>query len=223
VRVIHFLILGLALAVGGCQLGPSKKQLQALQSLRIEATTRTEARKLFGKPWGSADGEWRVDVYQLGRHQLDAEGFNPGHLANNGDVIDLTMLYLVFNTSDVLEKTNIHRWTAVGKVKSFLLNRVGNEFNTADQERIIPGQTKLQDLETWYGPPVLLGPNEHGGRTAAWFCTLHAYGGMIHMFEHQNLWVRLNDDGTVGTFSLRGKLKPPKEKKTSESPAAGSP
>jgi hypothetical protein len=219
VRVIHFLILGLALAAGGCKLGPSKKQHQALHSLRIEATTRTEARKLFGKPWGSAEGEWRVDMYQLGRHQLDREGFSPGHLVNHGDIIDLTMLYLVFNTSDVLQKTNVHRWAAKGKVKSFLLNRVGNEFNTADQKRIIPGRTKLQDLEAWFGPPVLLGPDERGGTTAAWFCTLHAYGGMVDMFEHQNLWVRLNDDQTVETFSLRGKLKAPKEKKTNSEPA----
>lgn len=192
-------------------MGPTKKQLMALESLRPETTTRSEVRKLLGKPWRSAEGAWRLDIYQLGKRQLDGEGFSPGHLAKSGDVIDLTTLYLLFNSSEVLERTNIHHWSATGKVKKFLVNRIGPEFFVGDQQRIQVGATKLADLEEWLGPPVLKGPNERGELQTAWFSTLHGYGGTVHFFEHQNLTVTLDSNETVRAFELRGRLTAPKK------------
>lgn len=132
---------------------------------------------------------------------------------NHGDAVDLTTLHLLFSSTNVLERTNIHRWTGTAKVKGFLLNRIGPEFSTLDKERIHPGVTRLSDLEHWFGPPVIIGPNERGETAAAWYSTLHAYGGYVDGFEHQNLTVVLNPEGVVSAFALRGKLKPPKTEK----------
>jgi len=132
---------------------------------------------------------------------------------NHGDAVDLTTLHLVFNTTNVLERTNLHRWTGHATVKGFLVNRVGPEFSTLDQERIRPGVTKLSDLEEWFGPPVIIGPNERGESAADWYSTVHVYGGIIDGFEHQNLRIILDADETVVTFAFRGKLNPPKAKK----------
>jgi len=211
-RIVELSACVLAVTLAGCRFGPTTQQLKALESLNIGTTTKDEARKLLGKPWRSAEGAWHVDVYQLGKWQVDTEGFNPRHLMNHGDAVDLTTLHLLFNSTSILERTNIHRWAATAKVKGFLLNRIGPEFSTQDQERIRAGVTKLSDLEEWFGPPVIIGPNERGETTATWYSTLHAYGGLVDGFEHQNLTATLNPDGTVSAFALRGKLKPPKTK-----------
>jgi hypothetical protein len=210
VRALHFLCFALSLTLTGCNFGPTKKQLLALESLRLGSTTRSETRKQFGKPWLTSDGKLGVDIYQLGKQQLVKEGFSPGHLANHGDAVDLTTLHLAFNSSNVLQKTNVHRWIGRTKV-AFLVNRIGPEFSSLDPERIFPGLTKLDELEQWFGPPVLLGPNEHGGTSAAWYSTVHTYGGYLHFFEHQNLTVALSTNGTVDTFAFRGKFKPQKK------------
>jgi len=193
--------------VGGCQLGPSKKQIAAVERLRLEVTTRTEARQLLGTPWRSAEGRWHLDIYQLGALQLDQQGFNPRHLMRHSDVVDVTTLHLLFNPQDVLQKTNFHRWTGRGKVKGFLVNRVGPEFTTKDPDRIQIGITTRAQLEEWFGPPVVVGPDEQDQTTAIWFSTTHGYGGYVDGFEHRNLTVTFSPDGTVGVATFRGNLK----------------
>ena len=188
-------------------MGPSKKQIAAVESLRLEVTTRSEAKKLLGTPWRSAEGRWRLDIYQLGSRQLDQQGFNPGHLMRHSDVVDVTTLHLLFNPQDVLQKTNFHRWTGRGKVKGFMVNRVGPEFTTADPGRIQVGTTTRTQLEEWFGLPVVVGPDEQGQTTAIWFSTTHAYGGYVDGFEHRNLTVIFRPDQTVEKATFRGELK----------------
>lgn len=211
-RAIHFLLVLWGLAfTSGCQFGPSAKQLAALNQLRPGSTTREEARSLLGKPWLVESGDQgHLDIYQLGRRQLDREGFNPGHLIKHGDVIDVTMVHLLFDPRDILQRTNHYRWQGRAKVQAFLVNRIGPKFTELDPERIQPGSTTMVQLEEWYGPPVLFGPNANGKSRAVWFSTEHAYGGYVDGFQHRNLTVELDAGGTVTAFAFRGKLKPAK-------------